>query len=229
MNGARRTTAKAGVVAASVFAVALSVSVASCAVSKPKPVDFSDAPRNYVANDYSEVYQRWTRHDRALNEVDVALEVWGTFKSWDYREAYIEQYAAIYSLSQADRALLRQAQLDSFRQAYEFHLTAQSANYKWNDIEKKDSAWRLTLLDGLGHELSPEYVRVERLPDAYESAFFPAKTPFTKTYAVRFPVSGASDFGPGTGATEFAAFKSGSLTLRIASPIGRIELGWRSD
>ncbi|HEX3698072.1 MAG TPA: hypothetical protein VH374_22065 [Polyangia bacterium] len=211
-------------------ALALAASVAACAASKPKPVDFSEAPRSYVNKDYPAVYNRWTRHDRALNEVDVvdvALEVWGTFKSWDYRQAYIEHYAAIYSLSQADRSLLRQAQMDSFRQAYEFHLTAQSANYKWNDLEKKDSAWRITLVDGLGHELAPEYVRVERLPDAYESDFFPAKTPFTKSYAVRFPASGSSDI-VGGGSTEFAGAKSGSLTLRIASPIGRVELGWQS-
>ncbi|HEY2904234.1 MAG TPA: hypothetical protein VGL59_26835 [Polyangia bacterium] len=212
-------------------AVAVAASVAACAESKPKPVDFSDAPRTYVNKDYDDVYNRWTRHDRVLNEVDVvdvALEVWGTFKSWDYREAYIEHYAAIYSLSAADRSLLRQAQMDSFRQAYEFHLTAQSANYKWNDLEKKDSAWRVTLVDGLGHELAPEYVRVERLPDAYESDFFPAKTPFTKSYAVRFAASGSSDV-VGAASTDFVGAKSGSLTLRIASPIGRVELGWQSQ
>ncbi len=143
---------------------------ASCAAPKPTLVDFSDAPRTYVTTDYANVYQKWTRYGRALLDADVALEVWGTFKSWDYREAYIEHYASIYSLSAADRGVLRQAQRESFRQTYEFNITAQSANYRWNDLEKKSSAWRVTLVDALGHELSPEYVRVERLPDAYEIA-----------------------------------------------------------
>jgi hypothetical protein len=218
----------AGRIALAVAAVATLATMMSCAAPKPKPVDFSDASRTYVDKDYTDVYERWTRHDRALNEVDVALEAWGTFKSWDFREAYVERYASIYGLSQADRALLRQAQLDSFRQAYEFHLTAQSANYKWNDLEKKDSAWRTTLVDGLGHELSPEYVRVVKLPDAYEREFFPAKTPFTKTYAIRFPVSGSSDTGVGIGPTEFVGPKTGTITLRISSPIGRVELSWQS-
>ena len=63
------------------------------------------------------------------------------------------------------------------------------ANYKWNDFEKaSSSAWRATLVDALGHELAPEHVRVEKLPDAYEHEFFPSKTPFTKTYAIRFVV-----------------------------------------
>jgi hypothetical protein len=192
-----------------------------CATPKPKPVDFSETPRDYTDKDYEDVYARWTRHDRALHEVDSALEVWATFKSWDFREAYIERYATIYSLSDADRNTLRQAQLEAFHHAYEFHVTAQSASYKWNDLEKANSAWRVSLVDAVGHELAPEYVKVERLPDAYESAFFPAKTPFTKTYSIRFLV-------PAGGDSEFAGVKSGMLTLRIASPIGRVQLTWQS-
>ena len=49
--------------------------------------------------------------------------------------------------------------------------------------------------------------------------FFPDKTPFTRGYAIRFDAPA----DPGT----FAGAKSGSLTLRIASPMGRIELEWR--
>jgi hypothetical protein len=85
------------------------------------------------------------------------------------------------------------------------------------------------LVDGLGHELTPEFIRVQRLPDAYETEFYPAKTPFTKTYQIRFPVSGVSDTGAGTAPTEFVGGKSGSITLRIASPIGRLDLLWQSE
>ena len=71
-------------------------------------------------------------------------------------------------------------------------------------------------MDALGHELPSERVRIEKLPDAYEREFFPSKTPFTKTYSVRFIM-------PAPGG-DFVGAKSGSLTLRFASPIGRIEL-----
>ena len=76
------------------------------------------------------------------------------------------------------------------------------------------------MLDALGHELPSERVRIEKLPDAYEREFFPAKTPFTKTYSVRFIMP-----GPGV---DFAGTRSGSLTLRFASPIGRVDLIWKS-
>jgi len=193
---------------------------AACQSDKAVRVDFSDTQRNYVPTDYPEVYERWTRHDFALKDTEKALEVWATFKSWDFREAYIERYAASYSLPDAERATLRKGQRDAFKRALEFHVTAQSANYKWNDIEKSSSPWRITLLDALGHELQPELpIRVEKLPDAYEREFFPSKTPFTRTYSVRFvPPAGS----------EFTGISSGAIMLRFSSPIGRVELTWRT-
>jgi len=204
-----------------VLAAALAAApLGGCGTPKPVLVDFSDTPRDYRAKDYETVYSRWTRHDRAMHDVDFALEVWATYKSWDFREAYVERYGEVYNLSDADRATLRQAQLDAFHRAFEFHVVAQSANYRWNDLEKGSSAWRVALVDAAGHELSPEYVRIEKLPDAYETAFFPAKTPFSKTYAVRFPAPPRD--------SDFAGTGSGSITLRISSPLGRVELVWKS-
>jgi hypothetical protein len=196
----------------------MAASLSGGCVEKQVTVDFSETPRDYLGKDYERVYERWTRHQQAFLDADVALEVWATFKSWDFREAYIERYAEVYGLSDADEKTLRAAQQDVVHAAYEFHVTAQASNYKWNDLEKASSAWRASLVDALGHELAPEYIKVVKLPDAYESAFFPHRTPFTKTYAVRFTVpSDASGFlGP----------KSGALTLRLSSPIGRVELEW---
>ncbi|HXU00399.1 MAG TPA: hypothetical protein VN903_05375 [Polyangia bacterium] len=199
----------------------ISAAVAACQSDKAARVDFSDTPRNYVAADYNDIYERWTRHEFALRDVEKALEVWVTYKSWDFREAFIERYATTYSLSDADRAKLRAGQMNAFHEAYEFHMVAQSANYKWNDLEKSSSPWVVTLLDALGHELPREAVtvRIEKVPDAFEREFFPAKTPFSTTYSVRFVVPANSDF---------AGIKSGAITLRIAGPLGRVELTWRS-
>jgi hypothetical protein len=200
--------------------LATALAGASCASQKQFTVDFSEAPRDYLPGDYPGVYDRWTRHDYAEHNVDKALEVWATFMSWDFRESFLEKYASIYSLSDTKRTELRQAQREAYHTVYEFHLIAQSANWDWNDLEKSTSPWRLTLLDALGHELPSERVRVDKLPDAYEREFFPARGPFTKSYSVRFII-------PAPGA-DFAGVKSGSLTLRIASPVGRLDLVWKS-
>jgi hypothetical protein len=190
-------------------------------MQKQVAVDFSETPRDYLPDDYAGVYERWTRHDYAVHDhVDKALEVWATFKSWDFRESFIEKYASIYSLSDGKRTELRQAQRDLYHQAYEFHVIAQSTTYDWNDLDKSSTPWRLTLVDALGHELPSERVRLEKLPDGFERSFFPAKTPFSKSYSVRFIV-------PAPGA-DFTGVKSGAITLRIASPLGRVDLVWKS-
>jgi hypothetical protein len=200
--------------------LALVALAGGCASRKRIAVDFSETPRQFVATDYERVYETWTRHEQVLQEADVALEVWATYKSWEFREAFIERYATVYALADADRKTLRQAQQDAYRTAYEFHVVAQSTQYKWNDLEKSNSAWRTALIDALGHELTPEYIKVEKLPDAYERTFFPKRTPFTRTYSIRFVV-------PAEG-SEFSGVKAGSLMLRFVSPIGRAELEWRA-
>jgi hypothetical protein len=190
-----------------------------CASRQAVTVDFSEARRAYLPADYEAVYNRWTRHDYVLLDADKALEVWATLKSWDFREAYVVRYAADYALTDADRDTLRKGQLDSLHKYYEFHVTAQSTDLKWNDLEKSNTAWRIALIDATGHELSAEPVKLQRLPDAYERSFFPSKTAFTKTYSVRFIAPADS---------EFKGVKSGALTLRFTSPIGRIELVWKT-
>jgi hypothetical protein len=209
----RRSSAPIAVAAVS------SLLAVGCVTARQPSVDFSESTRAYLPSDYRDVYTRWTRHDYAEHDVDKAIEVWATFKSWDFREAYVERYAAIYNLSDADRAALRRAQRDAYHQAYEFHVIAQSADYLWNDLDKSSSAWRVALVDAAGHELAPDRIHVEKLPDAYESVFFPSKTPFSKSYRISFPT-------PVVGG-DFAGVSSGSLTLRIASPLGRVELVWR--
>jgi hypothetical protein len=204
-------------------AVAVACVAGGCFKEPQLRVDFSETPRDYLPRDYGHVYDRWTRHQTTWHEVDIALEAWATYKSWDFREAYIERYASVYSLSESDRAALRRAQLEANRQAFEFNVTTLSAQFAWNDLEKSSSAWRVTLVDALGHEISPDEIRIEKLPDAYEREFFPAKDEFRrafeKTYRIRFAV-------PASG--EFAGPKSGAITLRIASPIGRLDLTWQA-
>ena len=104
-----------------------------------------------------------------------------------------------------------------------FTVTALSTEHHWNDLEKANSPWKVTLVDALGHELAPTEVKVEKLPDAYQREFFPARNQFnrvfTKTYAIRFAVPAAG---------EFTGVKSGAITLRFASPIGRIDLTWQA-
>jgi hypothetical protein len=149
------------------------------------------------------------------------MEIWATFKSWDFRQAYIAKYAKVYDLADNERDTLAKSQLDTARAVYEIHLVAQSTNDRWVDFGKKDSPWRFTLLDGTGAELAPTAIKSEKLPDAYESEFFPSRTPFSHTYTVRF-------VRPDGGSDAFVGPSSGRLILRIASPVGKVEVSWEA-
>ena len=63
-------------------------------------------------------------------------------------------------------------------------------------------------------------IKVEKLPEAYEREFFPAKTPFSKTYSVRVRRA--------RGAATSPASSQVRSSFASPVPIGRVELTWRA-
>jgi hypothetical protein len=193
----------------------------ACAQTQSRPVDFGEVSHEYRGRDYLSVHDTWTRRAKLVRDVGTVIEAWATYKSWDFRQAYVAYYSEIYSLSDADRAALLQSQLEASRATYEFHLIVQTTSDRWNDLDRRTSPWRMTLLDGTGAELSPTSITVAKLPELYESQFFPERTEFSRTYVVTFshPV-GQSD--------GFVGAASGRLQLRIASPMGSVDMTWEA-
>jgi hypothetical protein len=201
--------------------LALGAAFAGCASSRPQAVDFSEASKNYRNEDYAAVFETWTRHAKLVADIGTVMEVWATFKSWDFRQAYVAKYVRAYDLADSERESLAKSQMDVARAVYEIHLVAQSTNDRWNDLANKNSPWRLTLLDGTGAELAPTAVKLEKFPDAYESEFFPSRTPFSRTYTVRF-------VRPEGAGEAFVGSPSGRLILRLAAPVGKVEVSWEA-
>jgi hypothetical protein len=144
------------------------VALVGCAEATPKPVDFSDATRDYQQTDYPSVHERWTRHAKLWQwNVGTVIEAWATYKSWDFRQAYVAYYASIYEDS--DRSALLRSQLEASRASCEFHVAVQATTDKWNDLERKNTTWRVTLLDATGAELGPTSIQAVKLPELYES------------------------------------------------------------
>jgi hypothetical protein len=190
-----------------------------CAQTNSKPVDFSDATRDYRATDYVPVYENWTRHAKLVRDVGTVIEAWGTYKSWDFRQAYVAQYSGAYRLSDSARTTLLRSQLDTSRANHEFHVAVQTTTDRWNDLDRKNTPWRVTLLDADGAELGPMSIQVVKLPELYESQFFPSRTEFTRTYEISFARAGS-------GGPPVSVPAKGRLVLRFASPMGQIELAW---
>jgi hypothetical protein len=190
-----------------------------CAMSRSTVVDFSESTKSYRNDDYPTVFDAWTRHAKLVSDIGTVMEIWATFKSWDFRQAYLAKYAKVYDLSDAERADLSKSQFETAHAVYEIHVVAQSTADRWTDFDRKTSAWRLSLLDGTGAELAPTSIKAEKLPDLYESVFFPTRTLFSRTYTVRF-------VRPDDG--SFVGPQSGRMVLRIASPVGKVEAVWEA-
>ncbi len=203
------------------LAGALGLPVAGCASARPPAVDFSDTVKHYRSEDYQAVHDAWTRHVKLVQDVGTVMEIWATFKSWDFRQAYIAKFAKAYDLSDADRDALAKSQQDAARGVYEIQLISQSTTDKWNDLDRRNSPWRITLLDGTGAELSPSSIKVEKFPEIYETEFFPNRTPFSRTFTLRF-------VRPDGGSDAFIGPDSGRLILRLDSPVGRVEAVWEA-
>ncbi len=203
------------------LACALWALSAGCATLRTPVVDFSEGTKSYRQEDYPTVFEAWTRHAKLVQDVGTAMEIWATFESWDFRQAYVAKYAKVYDLSDDEREEIAKSQKETARAVYEIHLVAQSTNDRWNDLDRRSSPWRITLLDGTGAELAPTSIKVEKLPEIYETEFFPTRTLFSKTYTLKFvrPVgTGESFIGP----------QSGRIILRMDSPIGKVEVTWEA-
>lgn len=211
-----------GRAAVGLVAVAAAIAAGGCAAPVPKPVDFSEARRTFVADDYPQVLAAWTRHAKSVRDVGTVIELWGTFKSWEFRQAYIERYASIYGVSEAERGKLYESQREASRKTFEIHVAMQTTNFKWNDLGKDTSAWRVSLVDGTGAEISPIRIEALKLPELYETEFFPYRTEFTTSYLLKFNRTDAEAGG-------FSGPHSGRVTLRVVSPLAKAELVWESQ
>ena len=166
------------------FALGLCVSALGCAFGRVQTADFSDTTKNYRGDDYPATFEAWTRHAKLVQDVGTVMEIWATFKSWDFRQAYVAKYAKAYDLADGERDELAKAQ----------QLVKQVAQGKFK-------------------------IRVEKLPEVYEMEFFPTRTPFSRTYTLRFVrTEGAGE--------AFVGPPSGRMILRLASPMGKVEVSW---
>lgn len=203
------------------IAFALCAVTSGCASTRSSSVDFSEATKTYRNDDYQAAFDAWTRHAKMVQDIGTVMEVWATFKSWDYRQAYVAKFVKVYDLADSEREQLEKSQKENASAVYEIHLVVQSTVDKWNDLERRTTPWRLTLIDGTGAELAPTSVKVEKLPEIYENAFFPSRTPFSRTYTIRF-------VRPEGGGESFVGPQSGRMILRLASPIGKVEVVWEA-
>ncbi len=173
------------------------------------------------AKGYFDILSRWTKNKKVYEELETKLYIYATYKSWQWREAYIDEYAKRYMLdsSQRENILAREKEINE--RFNEFFLSIYTPELKWNDFDKKGSIWSIYLEDDKGERISPlEIIRVDE-DNPLVREFFPYMDLWSFGYIVKFP-----KYLP-TGKEPFPSPASKAMKLIITGAVGRSQLEWR--
>ncbi len=189
-----------------------------------KRVSMAPGPREYVASDYSEVLERWTRQESlvSIERLDDLLTVTATYESWDFRWAYVVRYARDYRLTVDQRRALLDTTLNDARGSHQFYVALYGgSNPRATDISKPNSAWVVRLIDNLGNETAPSKIERIARPGALEHTYFPYTSPWRQAFRITFPRSNPN--GPSI------SEQSSWFGLRFAGAEGNKELRWEVE
>lgn len=210
-------------------ALAAAAAVGACGEVQ---VNFSESETHtFEPSDYERVLERWTRDEEVyvLDGLDNALTVTATFRSWEYRQAFIDRYAYDFRLTDAERQALERTQRAELEKAHEFLVAATATRGAWADLSAADTPWKIRLVNDQGDIVEP-------LPDGHDppgiepvkdvtpeqQAYYPYINVFRQVFLIRFPrklPDGTDLLRPGVRA----------FTLEFAGALGRAELRWSSS
>ena len=186
-----------------------------------EPIErFKASTDPYRGSSYKAVLMDWTREARIYKGFDVELIAAATYKSSLFRNAYSNEYARAYKLTEAEKKKLIKDQEDAFAIYNDFVVTAYVPDKKHNDFGKKDSVWKIYLTIGEKDRIKPVEIRKIKKIDARISHFFPYINIWKSVYLVRFPVK-----FPGTEKIILNDSIS-SIKLVITSVTGSAEMEW---
>jgi len=105
-------------------------------------VSLKQGPREYVANDYSNVLDRWTREGNlfSFSDLENYLSVTATYQSWDFTWAYVIKYGNDYRLTVEQRQALLDRSLEETKTRHEFYVAFAGGNRRDADLSKPNSA-----------------------------------------------------------------------------------------
>ncbi|MBI5971028.1 MAG: hypothetical protein HY884_07735 [Deltaproteobacteria bacterium] len=170
---------------------------------------------------YDDLLKAWTRSVKVYNGLDTTIYATATFKSPEFREAYITRYADGIKAAESLKMTLLEKETGEFEKYNEFFISVYTADDKWNDLEKPNSVWKLYLEDGRGARVTPVSVKKVDRDDALVKEFFPYLDAWSTAYVARFPKYTE------TGAEPIPGNDTLALRLIITGVFGDGTLEWR--
>ncbi len=167
----------------------------------------------YAGGSYPRAVEQWTREGRIYRGLELELLGHATYKSDDFRRAFVKEYARAYQLSEDGIRALEREEAQAAQGAYEFLFAAYVPETPLNDFDQKNPSWKFYLFLGDDQAIQPEAIEKTKV-DPTIRHFFPYLNPWKTFYTVRFPkTSTAQGDAP--------------VRLRVTGVRGRIDMTWK--
>lgn len=177
--------------------------------------------RAFTANDYEEVYERWTRMARPFDfgRLTTVLNITATFEASEFRWAYVVRYARDFGLTvDARNALLSESLTDAGRN-HRFLVTLGGSHPRDLDLSSEGGAWRVLLLDDRGRQTRATEIQRVRRPTPAERRYFPSISSQRQAFRLVFPVQHEDGY-------PTLPKEALSARLRFTGSEGQVDLKW---
>jgi len=158
---------------------------------------------------YVQLTKTWTRKGVIYSGIDTEIETYATLKSLDWRKAYVQKWAKVYSLSPGEEKKLLADELKAAQKETEIFLTLYSNKPEQAALKFNSPLWSVFLELG-GKKIYPLEIRPLDWPYAKLKTFFPYVHKWQKTYILRFN----------------QAPEASGARLTLSGPVGKVSLEW---
>ncbi|MEK6531831.1 MAG: hypothetical protein AABZ23_04985 [Deltaproteobacteria bacterium] len=184
--------------------------VSGCSVKNAS----GDADEAYIKRLYD-----WTRSIKVFQDFSTRLYLSATYKTMDFRASYVERYSAAYQADEEARLKLLEKEEEEALKFDDFFVVVYTPEKQWNDLDKKDSIWRLFLEDASGVKSGPAFITRLSRASPLEREFYPHLDEWSVAYEVRFLKQPRAEDGDEPRAI-------GPVRLKVTGVLGKGELVW---
>jgi len=142
----------------------------------------------FRSDSYEKVFRKYSQKEVVHTDFEPALQAQVTFWAEELRNVYIQDVTQQYRLSRQAARKFKNEQREEKEKYFIFIISADSRFRKWNQLEKREGLWRLTLESPEAHiQREADYIEVISQANQRARYYYKNMSNFNKTYRVRFP------------------------------------------
>lgn len=160
---------------------------------------------------YQQTLERFTSSQRVYDKLETKLLVTAVYRSWSYRDAYVDEVARREVRTREEREAMKKNERADWEIYHSFVITAYTPETRHLALSvAEDAVWKMRLYDAKGNFTEAVVAqRIDQTDKTYDE-YLPSNL-WGRTYIVKFP-------------REQLPARPKTLTLQLASALGVAEL-----